>query len=456
MLLDTNAKSPKSDVSRVSENTGIQDEQRFSNYMDQSSEKSSEKKDSQETKNPESEAKIEKEQSNNTVEQKSSNVEEDKAPVNATATDSDSDEDTAKVAVESDKVAGKVEDDTEEVSTAALVNLMLQRAIKSNIEDTPDKLKGLNNDELVTQKQTNALDALIQKTASTSATDIMNKDILMNQDFKYSTEKLSPELAKLLLADEKAGGHNKLQNLNNKQELLAQMQLEPVDEVMDIKQENGDLIAKFLEKVDLNKDKGEVLFQNRMMGDRNAVMAEVSELNLNRVGLESTDKNVLVNSLNNSERVNTSPLGQQLKMNVPVSSPEWGTEFGKRIHMLMKNNIQHAEIRMDPPELGRIQVRINMNQDQANVSFTALHANVKEAIESNMTRLRDMLDASGLQLGETDVNSEFQQQTHQRSEEQGQFAVQKQVTNNINESEMTEIPAAVVQHTIDGVIDYFA
>jgi len=459
MLLDTNTKSQKSDVSRVSDKRDMNNEQGFSNYMDQSSEKSSVKPatkgDAPETGRQKAEANVENEQSDAVETQKSTESKDDNTAVSASVTDNDSDEDAAKLVVESDKVVASVEEDAE-VSTAALVNLMLQRAIKSNIEDSPNKLNDLENTNLANQKQTSALNALIQKTSNTTVMDTINKDILLNQDLKQSSEKLSPELAKLLLAEEKTSGNNKLQNLNNKQELLTQMQLKPVDEVMDLKQESGDLLAKFVEKLDLNKNKGEVLFQNRMMVDRSAAMADVSEINLNRLGSESADKNILLNSLSNSERVNSTPMSQQLKMNIPVSSPEWGTEFGKRIQMLMKNNIQHAEIRMDPPELGRIQVRINMSQDQANISFTALHANVREAIESNMTRLRDMLDESGLQLGEADVNSEFQQQTNQRSDEQGGFVVQEQVASGVDENDVTEIPAGVVQHTVDGVIDYFA
>jgi len=459
MLFETNSKPQKTDVSRISEKSDMKNDQGFSDYMDRSSEKSSvkpaSKVESQELDSRKSEAIVERDNSNTVAEQKSTKVDQDKEFESDSTTDKGNDKDAEKVAVNSDDVVVNVKDDEEEISTAALVNLMLQRAIKSNIEDSPSKLKNLENTDLANQKQTSALDALIQKTAL--ATEIMNKDIFENQSIKQSMEKMSPELAKLLLADEKDSANaGKLHNLNNKQELIAQMQLKPVDEVMDIKQENGDLIDKLLEKLDLTKNKGEVLFQNRMVGDRSAVMAEVSELNLNRMASENSDKNILLNSLNSSDRINNTTVAQQMKMNVPVSSPEWGAEFGKRIQMLMKNNIQHAEIRMDPPELGRIQVRINMNQDQANISFTALHANVREAIESNITRLRDMLGESGLQLGEADVGSEFQQQTNQRSEEQGQFAVQKQVIDSVDENDMTDIPAAVVQHSIDGVIDYFA
>lgn len=458
MLLETNAKPKNAKASRSSD---TKNEQGFSGYLDQSSEKSSVKSeakssvkdDTRETDNKRSEAKVEKDESKSTVEKNTSEMEDANTKVSASSTDNDSIEDAEKQGVESDKVLLEVKDS--EPSTAALVNLMLQRAIKSNVGESSDKSKSLDNAILATQQHTSALDALIQKNTATK--DKLTTDVLVNQDLKQSIEKLSPELAKLLLADAKNESNgNKLQNLNGKQELLTQMQLKPVDEVMEIKQETDDLIAKFLEKLDLNKNKGEVLFQNRMTGDKAAVSADVTEPSLMRMGSENGDKNILLNSMTNSERLNSSAAVQQSKMNVPMTNPDWGVEFGKRIKMLMNNNIQHAEIRMDPPGLGSIQVRINMNQDQANISFTALHANVREAIETNMNRLREMLGESGLQLGEADVNSQFQQQTNQRSEEQGQFAMQKQTTNSVDENELTDMPATMVQHSIDGVIDYFA
>ena len=458
--------SSSSGQSNIDKNAG--NKENFSGYLDKStekppvraserahekaSEKSALKENTRGTDNQKSQAKVEKTESDTAVEKKTGEIDEDvNAEVAAVGTDAD--DDIEEQAVKAGDIKVEVEDDVE-LSTAALVNLLLQRAIKSNVGEGTDKPKGLDNAVLATQQHSSALATLLQQRADVK--DLINKDLLLSEEFKQSIEKLTPGLAKLLLSEGKGEGkENKLLNLNNRQELLAQNELKPVDEVLDIKKETGDLMTKFLEKMDL-KNKGEVSFQNRMMSDKAAIVADTPDLNLNRMSVESMDKNILLNSMNNSERLNSSSAIQQAKMNVPMTNPDWGLEFGKRIQMLMKNNIQHAEIRMDPPGLGSIQVRINMNQDQANITFTALHANVREAIETNMNRLRDMLGDSGLQLGETDVNSQFQQQTNQRSDEQGQFSLQKQAGNSAEESDVAEMPGAVVQHSIDGVIDYFA
>jgi len=59
-------------------------------------------------------------------------------------------------------------------------------------------------------------------------------------------------------------------------------------------------------------------------------------------------------------------------------------------------SISAAEIKLNPAHLGPISVRIDVNQDQATIMFTAQHADVKEAIEASIPKLREMLVLSSL------------------------------------------------------------
>jgi len=52
-----------------------------------------------------------------------------------------------------------------------------------------------------------------------------------------------------------------------------------------------------------------------------------------------------------------------------------------------------------------MEVRIQVHNDQASVQFTAQHAVVREALEAALPRLRDMFEASGVQLVDVDVSS---------------------------------------------------
>ena len=98
----------------------------------------------------------------------------------------------------------------------------------------------------------------------------------------------------------------------------------------------------------------------------------------------------------------------------PFRQPGWDQALSERVLWAASQKLQSAEIRLNPPNLGPIEVRVHMQQDQAQVSFTAQHAVVREALESSMPRLREMLNANGFNLVDVDVSqhSFAEQQRH--------------------------------------------
>ena len=74
---------------------------------------------------------------------------------------------------------------------------------------------------------------------------------------------------------------------------------------------------------------------------------------------------------------------QQQKADAPVASPELSAklkqlnlqqqdatlQLRERVHVMVRQNIQVAEIRLDPAELGQMQIRVNLQQEQASVQF---------------------------------------------------------------------------------------
>lgn len=88
----------------------------------------------------------------------------------------------------------------------------------------------------------------------------------------------------------------------------------------------------------------------------------------------------------------------------PFRQPGWDQALSERVLWAAGQKLQSAEIRLNPPNLGPIEVRVQMQQDQAQVSFTAQHAVVREALEASMPRLREMLNANGFNLVDVDVS----------------------------------------------------
>jgi flagellar hook-length control protein FliK len=82
----------------------------------------------------------------------------------------------------------------------------------------------------------------------------------------------------------------------------------------------------------------------------------------------------------------------------PLTHPDWSKDLGDQIVWMNNKAIPAAEIKLNPAHLGPISVRIDVNQDQATILFTAQHAEVKEAIEASIPKLREMLGTQQLNL----------------------------------------------------------
>jgi flagellar hook-length control protein FliK len=88
----------------------------------------------------------------------------------------------------------------------------------------------------------------------------------------------------------------------------------------------------------------------------------------------------------------------------PFGQADWDQALGERIQWLAGQKAQGAQLKLNPANLGPLEVRIQMQNDQASIQFTAHHALVREALEAALPRLREMLEASGVQLVDVDVS----------------------------------------------------
>jgi len=95
-----------------------------------------------------------------------------------------------------------------------------------------------------------------------------------------------------------------------------------------------------------------------------------------------------------------------------VGSPGWDGALGQRVVWMATQHQQVAEMRLNPPNLGPLEVRLTISGDQASAQFVSHHPAVREAIESALPRLREMLADSGITLGNVQVGAESFAQSH--------------------------------------------
>ena len=103
-----------------------------------------------------------------------------------------------------------------------------------------------------------------------------------------------------------------------------------------------------------------------------------------------------------------------------ITKSDAALQLHQRVNMLLNLSNQEAEIRLDPPELGSMQVRVRSEGEQAHINFVVQNQQAKEALEQSMPRLRELLAQQGLALGEAQV----QQQSQGQSQQQESFANQ--------------------------------
>jgi flagellar hook-length control protein FliK len=110
-----------------------------------------------------------------------------------------------------------------------------------------------------------------------------------------------------------------------------------------------------------------------------------------------------------------------LAMSVPqrVGAGDWGQAVGERLMWMVKGDQQLAELKITPPNLGPLEVKLTINNDQASVTFLSNHAAVRDALEAAIPRLREMMAQDSLNLVNVDVGANRQQSQSQTGETGG-------------------------------------
>lgn len=145
---------------------------------------------------------------------------------------------------------------------------------------------------------------------------------------------------------------------------------------------------------------------------------------------------------------------------LPMQHPQWGDALSERVMWVTNQKLQGAEIKLNPPQLGPIEVRVSLNNDsgqsQAQVHFTAQHALTRDALESAMPRLRDMFNANGVDLVDVNVSDRsFAEQDRDTAQAQQQQFMAG-LGETVDGEEGLQGVSAKITQLPDGMLDLFA
>jgi flagellar hook-length control protein FliK len=144
-----------------------------------------------------------------------------------------------------------------------------------------------------------------------------------------------------------------------------------------------------------------------------------------------------------------------------LGTTAWDNQVSQKVVWMVGGMDQSATLTLNPPDLGPVQVVLNVNNDQATVAFSSATPEVRAALENAMPRLRDMLGEAGVTLGEASVSANMpdQRQADTSGGNDGRNGRNHGGNGNGVRSGETEIPlprSANRAASNDGAVDTFA
>ena len=158
-----------------------------------------------------------------------------------------------------------------------------------------------------------------------------------------------------------------------------------------------------------------------------------------------------------SSRPQLKTASEQLQQNLNLQQHDAAGQLRERVNLMVRQNIQIAEIRLDPAGLGQMQIKVDVQQDQTNVQFVVQQSQAKELIEQQLPRLREMLQQQGIVLGEGSVQQQSQQERHLAQGQQQQHGQTGSQQGDAADGMTADGATAQVKVAApDRLVDYYA
>jgi flagellar hook-length control protein FliK len=97
-------------------------------------------------------------------------------------------------------------------------------------------------------------------------------------------------------------------------------------------------------------------------------------------------------------------------IDTPVQSASFASELGDKVVWLSGRQGQIADISLNPPQMGSLEVRLTVSGGDATAQFFSPNPAVRDVIDAALPKLREMMAQAGLSLGNTEVHDQTSSQ----------------------------------------------
>ncbi|MFO1413504.1 MAG: flagellar hook-length control protein FliK [Burkholderiales bacterium] len=116
--------------------------------------------------------------------------------------------------------------------------------------------------------------------------------------------------------------------------------------------------------------------------------------------------------------VERTPTSVTIAIERPVASAGWAQDVSGALAQAITVRHSTAQLHLRPENMGPVDVVIRMAGSEANIQLVVPHAATREALESALPMLRDLLGDQGIALGQAAIESRAQQQDASPSPQQ--------------------------------------
>ena len=98
------------------------------------------------------------------------------------------------------------------------------------------------------------------------------------------------------------------------------------------------------------------------------------------------------------------------KLAPTLGTTAWNQALGEKIVWMAAGAQQTATLTLNPPNMGPLQIVLNLANDQATASFFSAQPEVRQALEAAFPRLKEMMNEAGIQLEQATVSADTPRQ----------------------------------------------
>ena len=146
-----------------------------------------------------------------------------------------------------------------------------------------------------------------------------------------------------------------------------------------------------------------------------------------------------------------------LQQPVELQSKQASAMLTERVLMMLNLNKQEITIRLDPAELGSMSVKVQVQNDQVQLSIQTYVGQTKELLEQHLPRLKEQLAEQGIDLSEANIEQQNQKNSGEQNAPSDLSAINDEVELQVAESN-EDIPMWLASEISgsDKKVDYYA